>query len=254
MSGSTSNSDEHTSKKRESPASQRNKAYIWEVLKSHVFEPATKNDAVTVTTLVRVLEVAAGNGVHVDHFATQLESLLLQQQADDTSSSKQPPRSLLEWYPTDPDSESRDSIECYIHDGALASKGVQPPLSLTLDKSGIMEPETFSKLPSSHFTLISCINMIHISPWSATLGLFQLAAERLDPTNGYLYCYGPYKVGGTAVESNLNFDQNLQSRNPEWGVRDLETVVQAAQDAGLELVEQIDMPANNLSLLFRTRK
>ncbi len=50
------------------------------------------------------------------------------------------------------------------------------------------------------------------------------------------------------------FDQSLQSRNPEWGVRDLEEVCQAASDQGLELVEKLAMPANNLSLIFRKKK
>ena len=63
--------------------------------------------------------------------------------------------------------------------------------------------------------------------------------------------YGPYKINGTAVESNLRFDENLRSRHPEWGVRNLEDVIDAAKKEGLTYVERIEMPANNLSVLFR---
>mmetsp|Transcript_17213 Transcript_17213/g.17274 ORF Transcript_17213/g.17274 Transcript_17213/m.17274 type:complete len:107 (+) Transcript_17213:2-322(+) len=71
---------------------------------------------------------------------------------------------------------------------------------------------------------------------------------------GYLYCYGPYKVKGTAAASNLNFDHSLQSRNPEWGLRNIEDVIQLAKEVGeLELLHQVEMPSNNMSLIFRRR-
>lgn len=167
----------------------------------------------------------------------------------------------LEWVPTDPDADSRDSIHAYIQEEALHDLGVQPPLALTLDQHGIRETSTNTALSARTPTttpgwdLILCINMIHISPWTATLGLFKLASEQLDPDHGVLFCYGPYKENGTAVESNLDFDRSLKSRNPEWGVRDLETVIQTALDEyNLVLVERVEMPANNLSLLFQKKK
>jgi hypothetical protein len=49
------------------------------------------------------------------------------------------------------------------------------------------------------------------------------------------------------------FDTLLRTQNPEWGVRNLEDVVDAAEKEGLELLQTVDMPANNLSLLFRKK-
>ena len=97
---------------------------------------------------------------------------------------------------------------------------------------------------------MTCINMIHIAPWSATLGLMECAGKVLRK-GGMLVCYGPYKVGGTAVESNIRFDKSLRARNSEWGVRNLEDVVEAAGKENLEFVQFVEMPANNLSVLFR---
>jgi hypothetical protein len=70
---------------------------------------------------------------------------------------------------------------------------------------------------------------------------------------GILVCYGPYKVGGTATQGNLKFDVSLRTQNPEWGVRNLEDVVDAAGKQGLEFLQSIEMPANNLSVLFRKK-
>ena len=98
------------------------------------------------------------------------------------------------------------------------------------------------------------INMIHISPWSTCLGLMK-GAGRLLPQGGVLYLYGPYKLGGEhTAPSNLAFDESLRLQNPEWGVRNLEDVVAAAQKEGLKFLEKVEMPANNLSVVFRTDK
>mmetsp|Transcript_8893 Transcript_8893/g.19048 ORF Transcript_8893/g.19048 Transcript_8893/m.19048 type:complete len:110 (+) Transcript_8893:1-330(+) len=103
---------------------------------------------------------------------------------------------------------------------------------------------------SGYFDLVLCINMIHIAPWEATVGLMECAAQFLRK-GGMLVLYGAYKIGGTSVESNLKFDESLRSRNPAWGVRNLEDVVEAAEKEGLESVQNVAMPANNMSLLFR---
>ena len=93
--------------------------------------------------------------------------------------------------------------------------------------------------------------MIHIAPWTATLGLMRNAAAAL-PRGGLLYLYGPYKRGGVhTAPSNVEFDENLRARDPAWGVRDLEVVVETAANAGLALVDTVAMPANNLSVVFR---
>ena len=98
---------------------------------------------------------------------------------------------------------------------------------------------------------IICINMIHISPWNATVGLITGAAAIL-PLGSPLYLYGPYKRVGTALApSNQAFDQNLRDRNPTWGLRDLEAVAAIAQSVGFSVPAIAEMPANNLSVVFR---
>jgi len=92
--------------------------------------------------------------------------------------------------------------------------------------------------------------MIHIAPPEATIGLMECAGKTLRK-GGMLLCYGPYKIGGTAVESNLNFDRSLKSRDSRWGVRNLEDVIEVAKKEGLTFDSYIEMPANNLSVLFR---
>jgi hypothetical protein len=177
--------------KRESPSAERNKGHIWDILSSKVFSKVDNNNK-----KYRILEIAAGCGTHTDHFCKKLKQL---------QNNKTTPYDFV-WYPSDPGAEDRASIQAYIQDGNIGDV-VQKPLPLTLDATGIVEPETASLLTkeSSPLDLILCINMIHISPWEATLGLMKFAGEQLadNDGDGVLYCYGPYKVGGTAVESNL---------------------------------------------------
>jgi hypothetical protein len=95
------------------------------------------------------------------------------------------------------------------------------------------------------------INMIHIAPWAACVGLMA-GAQRLLPAGGVLYLYGPFKQKGEhTAESNKAFDMSLQARNSEWGVRDLEAVIAIAQSHNLSFVQTYEMPANNLSVIFR---
>src|SRR5689334_8294417 len=82
---------------------------------------------------------------------------------------------------------------------------------------------------------IICINVIHVSPWEATLALMRGAGEIL-PLGGVLVTYGPYRRNGRhTAPSNEAFDGSLKSRDPSWGVRDLEEVTAAAKARGLEL-------------------
>jgi hypothetical protein len=177
--------------KLDSPAAHRNKELIWDILASKIL-PSNAGVGVPVlgaTTTTsgepfRVLEIAAGTGIHTEHFALRFSEMKLP----------------FVWFPTDPSNESRASIQCYIEDNSQVV--VEKPLSLTLDENGIIEKETDSVVLKESMDLIVCINMIHISPWEATLGLMKVAGEKLT-SGGYLYCYGPYKVDGILVESNL---------------------------------------------------
>src|SRR4029077_9296669 len=98
---------------------------------------------------------------------------------------------------------------------------------------------------------ILCINMIHIAPWRAARGLIDGAGRVLSPA-GVLYLYGPFKRHGAhTAPSNEAFDRSLRSQASDWGVRDLETVVECCRSAGFATPAIVPMPANNLSLVFR---
>jgi len=170
-----------------------------------------------------VLEIAAGAGEHAVYNAAAF------------------PR--LQWLPTDPDPEALASIAAWRDHAGLPN--LLPPLSLNAsDPAG---------WPVERAAAIVNINMIHISPWAATLGLM-LGAGRLLPSGGVLFLYGPYiERDIETASSNLAFDVSLKSRNPAWGLRHLDEVTALAATHGLMLAERIAMPANNLSLFFHKR-
>ena len=171
-----------------------------------------------------MLEIAAGAGEHALYGATALPGLL--------------------WQPTDPSPEARASIAAW-RDFA-GPPNLLPPLAL--DAS---DPEHW---PVEHADAMLAINMIHIAPWAATLGLMQ-GAGRLLPPGGRLFLYGPYiETGVETAASNLAFDASLKGRNPAWGLRHLDAVAEVARANGLELDERIAMPANNLVVVFKKVK
>jgi len=169
----------------------------------------------------RVLEIAAGAGEHAVYNAAALPG--------------------LEWLPTDPDPEALASIAAWRDHAALPN--LLPPLRLDA-----ADPDNW---PVQRADAIVNINMIHISPWSATEGLI-VGASRLLPAGGPLILYGPYiERDVETAPSNLAFDQSLKARNPAWGIRHLDEVMALATQHGLEFAERIAMPANNLVLVFR---
>jgi hypothetical protein len=170
----------------------------------------------------RVLEIAAGSGQHAVAFSGALPG--------------------LEWTPSDPSPEARGSIGAWAtHAG---SDNLQPPLALNC-----LDEATW---PEAQFDALVCINMIHISPWTATEGLMKLAERVLPRPGGLLYLYGPYREAEVALApSNEAFDVSLKARDPEWGLRDRDEVAALARSRGLTLTLRADMPANNISLLFR---
>lgn len=168
-----------------------------------------------------VLEIAAGAGEHAAHAAAALPH--------------------LQWQPTDPDSEALISIAAWRDHAALPN--LLPPLRLDA-----ADPDSW---PVAQADAVVNINMIHISPWSATQGLLT-GAGRLLPSGGLLYLYGPYlEADVETAPSNQAFDLSLKDRNPAWGLRHLDDVVALAARNSLTLAERIAMPANNLSLIFR---
>jgi SAM-dependent methyltransferase len=166
-----------------------------------------------------VLEIASGTGQHVCFFAGALPG--------------------IRWQPTEPDEASREAIAIRIRAAGLDN--VDPPIALD-----VLEP--LWPLTGS-FDAVLCVNMIHISPWSATPALCRGAARVLE-TLGKLVLYGPYLENGTAVQSNLDFDASLKRRNPDWGLRDLDEVTRVANTHGLQRQQVLRMPANNLIVVF----
>jgi hypothetical protein len=235
------------SNRLESPSAERKKDSIWTVLSTKVISNLLSDEPWTI------LETAAGAGVHTEYFSSKL---LLERNKNGDSQSQslsQPPAFV--WHATDPTEEALQSIVARVQEHKDISDVVAAPKRLTLDDSGICQSESGSA-PEYPLDLVLSINMIHIAPWEATLGLMKVAGEGLrepsgESDGGYLYCYGPYRQEGIIVPSNENFDMSLKSRNPSWGVRNLADVVKAAESEGLELVEKVEMPANNTSLIFR---
>jgi hypothetical protein len=167
-----------------------------------------------------VLEIASGSGEHILHFAGSLPGLTFQ--------------------PSDPNPEARQSIAAWVAESGLAN--LRPPLALDA---------AAPPWPIAAADAVLCINMIHISPWSATEGLMRGAAAILPP-GAPLYLYGPYRRAGVpTAPSNAEFDRSLRDRNPDWGLRDLEAVVTLASSAGFGPPAVTEMPANNLSVVFR---
>lgn len=170
-----------------------------------------------------VLEIASGTGEHILYFAQACSPDLVFQ-------------------PTDPDAAARASIDAWV-----ASCGVSNVRrAIALDATDEVWPVTGADA-------VLCINMVHIAPWAATDGLVRGAAKIL-PAGGMLYLYGPYRFEGChTASSNEAFDADLRRRNPEWGVRDFEAVVDLATVHGFQSPITEQMPANNVSLVFRRR-
>lgn len=193
---------------RHAPATARNRDPILAVLREILPSRGT------------VLEVASGTGEHVAAFAAALPALV--------------------WQPSDPDADSRASIDAWC--AGLAN--VRPALALDAAK-----PDW----PVTAADAILCINMVHISPRAASEGLMAGAARLLAP-GAPLYLYGPYRRAEIpTAPSNEAFDADLRARNPDWGLRALEDVSALAAAHGLMLERVIEMPANNLSVIFRRR-
>jgi hypothetical protein len=170
-----------------------------------------------------VLEIASGTGQHVVHFAKALPDLI--------------------WQPSDPDEELRASVALRIAEEQLAN--VNNPVDLDV---------TRLPWPVQTADAVLAINMIHVAPWSATPALFA-GAKALLSTEQVLFLYGPYRrYGRHTSDSNAQFDLDLRTRNPAWGIRDLEAVSDVAAGAGFVLAEAVDMPANNFSLVFKRRE
>ncbi|MGB1014956.1 MAG: DUF938 domain-containing protein [Nannocystaceae bacterium] len=201
---------------RHAPATTRNRQPILDVLKRVL--PGSG----------RVVEVGSGTGEHGMFFATHLPH--------------------LRWSPTDPSPQARASVE------AWRQHGGPPNLEPVQELDATWETWPFeqhaSEAEALAVTAVVAINVIHISPWETCLGLLAGAARCLD-AGGVLVLYGPYRRNGAhTAASNAAFDASLKSRDPSWGIRDLETVQEEARKAGFSFRELVEMPANNFCVVF----
>lgn len=192
------------------------------------FAPATQRNREAIAAILAdilpasgtILEIASGTGEHLIHFAEAFPGLV--------------------WQPSDYDEAGLSSIRAWSTEAALSN--ILPPLEL----------DAASPIwPIARADAILCINMIHIAPWSAAQGLMAGAARTLG-AGGLLYLYGPYvEADVPTVPSNEAFDASLKGRNPEWGLRSIEHLVALASEHNLVFESRTQMPANNLSLVFR---
>jgi len=166
------------------------------------------------------LEIASGTGQHAVYFAQRFPG--------------------LSWIPSDCDADMLDSIRSWRETSEL--KNLQPPKFIDVRDD---------HWPVESADVIVNINMIHISPWTSCIGLLD-GVVRTISLEGLLFLYGPYRIAGQpTAPSNESFDASLRARNPAWGLRQTDRVITEAANRGLRLIRQANMPANNLSLVFR---
>lgn len=166
------------------------------------------------------LEVASGTGQHAAHFCAALPE--------------------IRWQPTDVDETAIPSIDAWRVESGLDN--FLPAVLLDVSSKD---------WPVDQADSIFCSNMVHISPWESTLGLFR-GAERILRPGGLVVIYGPFLERDVeTTESNLKFDESLKERNPAWALRYLHDVEAVANEHGFELIERVPMPANNITVVFR---
>lgn len=189
---------------------------------------AERNKEPILNVLQRVLphtgtliEISSGTGQHVAHFAA----------------------AMPQWtfHPTEYDKEELESIDAC----SEGLSNVKPAITLDVTSASWNVPNEVDAVFNA--------NMIHISPWNTTPGLMSGAVRHLK-SDGILVTYGPYIVDGETAPTNIQFSQSLKSRDPTWGVRELRDVEKVANDSGMQLREIIEMPANNLSVIWVKKK
>jgi SAM-dependent methyltransferase len=177
-----------------------------------------------------VLEAGSGTGQHVVHFAQNSPGII--------------------WWPSDLNAQHLSSIAAWRAHAGLPN--IRAPRRVDLS-----DPGWFAALQANdgprELLAIFCANVIHIAPWAVAEGLFAGAAQALR-SDGLLVLYGPFKRDGKHVAlSNAVFDTSLREGNPDWGVRDIVDLEKLASRGGLELRETVEMPANNMILVFGRR-
>lgn len=174
-----------------------------------------------------VLEISSGTGQHSSYFAEHFPNLT--------------------FYPTEYDTSLFPSIKAYAEE--TPTKNVKDPIKVDITTSSKTWNLGFSKCDY----LIN-INMMHISPFNCTEGLFRNAGNVLK-AGGLMVTYGPYAHNGVITpQSNVNFNKGLKSQNSEWGLRDINVLEKLAEQNSLKLIQIYDLPSNNKCLVFKNER
>lgn len=196
------------------PAPERNKDPILNVLAKHIGASTSGN----------VLEISSGTGQHVSYFAPHFP--------------------LLTFQPSEVDESLFDSIVAYSSE--IKTNNIRKPIKI--------DASTDYKIWNLHvktFDYLININMIQVSPFDCTLGLFRNAGNILKP-KALLITYGPYAFNGVIEpQSNVDFDKQLKTKNPEWGIRDMKDLKEIANENEIEFVRLYDLPANNKCVIWQ---
>lgn len=167
----------------------------------------------------RVLEVASGSGEHAVHLAGAMPG--------------------WRWQPSDPSPRALASIAAWRERAGLENLREPRRLDVTDD------------WPADPVDAVVAINLLHVSPWAIAEALMAGAGRVLVP-GGVLVLYGPFlQAGHHTSPSNAAFDADLRARDPHSGIRDLAAVTAEAAPHGLRLETVVEMPANNLSVVYR---
>ncbi|XP_063227831.1 methyltransferase-like 26 [Bacillus rossius redtenbacheri] len=206
-------------------AAERNKEPILRVLKKHIAPPRETRDGPSALCL----EISSGSGQHVVHFARHFPHVL--------------------WQPSEYDARQFGSIAAYVQESGLAN--VLPPIRVDVCDD-FFRWGGDGRFKEDSVDFVVNINMMHISPFACTQGLFRNCGKILKP-GGILFTYGPYSINGEITPaSNVKFNAMLRRENPEWGLRDVQKdIIPLALKNNLSLVEVIDMPANNKVLVWK---
>ena len=198
------------------PATARNTEVIAEVLQT-VMKFETGN----------VIEIGSGTGQHVIHFSRLFPNLT--------------------WWPSDPETDHIKSIESWRQ--YAKQDNIRPACRIDASADWNLGKETTP--PSDNVICIFSANVVHIAPWEVAIGILSGAGKYLQK-DGVLVLYGPYSRSGDLLsEGNIAFDKSLKSRNPDWGIRDLDDILKSAEKHNMSLHKVFDMPSNNSTIVLK---
>lgn len=202
------------------PAATRNSEPILQVLKRFIICDIDKIEDVSPI----FLEIASGSGQHLFHFAPYFPGVKFQ--------------------PSEIDENLFGSITYYAQ--TCPTKNMLPPLLLD-----IRNKLNCYGIDDNSIDYMYSANMMHISPYECTVGLFENAGQYLK-TDALMITYGPYSKDGVITpQSNIDFNAALKAREPSWGIRDINDLIKLGEENSLSLIDTVEMPANNKTLIWK---